>query len=576
LKRRRFNFSGLVLEPASLLWAGCMSVFSLVACSERTVTHNLTDPRSSVLRQFSDSRTDNREQRDPLDIKLLSEPAFETSLEKFSTAVQSPKAKSYKFSIEDGKNSDCSKLGSLRSITELMTLPVGKAGPKTICLQAADSEGRLGRITRFNFNKVTTESEFPETLLSGVLSGYTAKSEALMSVVTPSASEYRASFTAVNDIQAKCKTLEANPWKESHIPVSLKFAYDGTWLLCVEVRDKNGKRSVAPKAFRWTRDTVFPVADSPELPTQPTEQSEFNLTVSGNLVESYQYALIEGNSTCTGATYSAFAPVSTPLNLRIPKDGTWTFCLQTEGKGGIRQQVPYIHTLTKVSPVQSGGINEQQMNQMPPTPQPDLNPKAKVKLNPVQVSSSLVPRSDNRTFTISGANVTHYKAQSFDTSTTCPASPPVTAAAEVSQPLTVAFSRANVPFSYSDTQDLQNIRTLCVWGIKRAADNSEVVQAAPTWFRFYNSTGYSMTGKNIVNAVPNTMNQTKAVCSCHDSLRTVSGWEEKALAASWYLRRDRMPGGSYFQSAPAEKASLYGFLETVSGYPLDLPYVISP
>jgi hypothetical protein len=555
-----------------LMSAGLWAVFLITGCSERVVTHSVTDPRSPVRKQFADSRTDTRERRDPLGILLLSQPASETSLDSFSSAVESPRAKKYRFSIEDGKYSDCSKLGELKSISELMTLQVGKEGPKTICLQAADESGQLGKISRVSFKKISDQDEFPEALISGAPSDYTAKSEAVMSVITPSATEYRASFISVNDPQAKCKTLETNPWKETRSPISLKFSYDGPWLLCVEVRDSSGRKSVAPKAYRWIRDTVYPVVDAPELPTQPTTQSEYNLTVSGNLVDNYQYALVEGKSNCVGVSYSALAPVATPLNLRIPKDGTWSFCLQTENKSGLKQQVPYIHMITKVSPIQNTGIDTQQQPPSGDVTPSDLNPVSKVILNPVQVNSSLVPLSDSRTFTISGTNVTHYKATSFDSNSTCPVTPPATAAVEVSKPLTIIFTRAIYPFSYDNTQDLQNIRTLCVWGVRRTGENSETVQATATWFRFYNSTGHSMTGKDVVNAVPMTIRSAKATCSCHE-FNSPYDWERRSVSVSWWLRRNLMPASGWVNRGE-DKAALMAFLSTISGYPVDLPYVI--
>jgi hypothetical protein len=398
-----------------------------------------------------------------------------------------------------------------------------------------------------------------------------------MSLVTQNIIQYRATFMAVSVPIPSCKTLENNPWKDSNQSISLKFAYDGPWLFCIEVRDRNGRKTPAPRAFSWTRDTVYPVANRPDLPDQPTTLSEFTFNVSGNLVDFYQFTLIEGDSNCTGLNYSTLAPISTPLNLKIPKDGVWTFCLQTENKSGLRQQAPLAHKLQKVSPIQTNtnpmiGTPSDNPTMISP-PLVSNNPIAKVKLNAVTVNRSLQPTTSARTFTISGDNVTHYKAVSYDSSTTCPTTLPSNLsevqAEPVSKSLSILFKSAVLGPSSSDPS---HIRTLCVWGINRAADGTDTLQAAPTWFRFYNNTNYSAKGKNVQNVVPFTLAKIGSYCnSCH-TFRTELDWQRRAVSVSQQFRLDLMPKDRWSDS---EKASAISFIENISGYPFDLPFVIA-
>ncbi len=554
------------------------STFGLLSCSERVVSQSLTDPRSPTFKKIIQDSADNRAEKDPLGIALLSLPASETSLEAFASAVESARAQKYRFTVESGKFSNCSSFGPLKPLSELLSFQTGPAGDKTICLQAADESGRLGKISRFSFKKIADASEFPEPQFEGIPQGFTALSQTTMSLVTQNITQYRASLTAVSAPIPNCKTLENNPWKDSNQSISLKFAYDGPWLFCVEVRDKNGRKTPAPRAFTWTRDTVYPVANRPDLPEQPTIASEFTFNVSGNLVDFYQFTLVEGESNCTGVNYSPVTPIATPLNFKIPKDGVWTFCLQTENKSGLRQQAPLVHKLQKVSPVQSNNsvIEPGTPTTNPtltPVPDPSKVPTAKVKLNTLTVNRFLQPTTPARTFTISGNNVTHYKAVSYDSSTTCPTTLPASmneAQPEpVSKTLSILFKTAESGLPSSDPG---HIRTLCVWGIHRSDNGVDILQATPTWFRFYNNTSYSMKGKSLQNVVPFTLAKTGSYCnSCH-TFGTQEAWQRRAVSASIQLRLDLMPKDGW---TDAEKAGAMAFLETIPGYPVDLPFIIA-
>lgn len=550
----------MLIQRLPLLACGLLSV---VGCSGRVVTSDtpgaVRNDGGTAIMGAGAADANAESGQNALPASLLSLPSNETMLETFSSAVEAPGATHYRAAIVDGKDAACTSLGPLRKMSEILTLPVGDAGEKTICLQAAHEKGLFGNLQRFNFKKKNAPGDYPELAAAGAPQWYTAGSAATVSIISADAIEYRASFSSILSSTAPCKTLERYPWVKIDQSLSLKFAYDGPWQLCAEVRDKFGRKSLAPQSHVWTRDTIYPVPAPLALPDSPTTDSEFIVSVSGNLVDSYQHVLVEGNSTCAGISYPPVVPASTPLKIKLTKDGLWTVCLMTESKNGYKQQSPLIQTIQKVSPVvQKPTVTPSPEN---PNPQTVVNPVAKVSIVPVPVSASKVPLSSNRAFTISGSNVTRYKSFSYDYSTVCPMTPPAGSALDIKTKLNVSFS-AN------------GIKTLCVWGIHVAADGQETMQAIATWFRFYNDTNYSMIGKNVSNPVPFTQLQAFQSCSCHDSLYSESDWKARAPAASARLRNNTMPPTGW-NGRDEQKAGLMAYLATIPGYPVDMPYVIS-
>jgi len=516
------------------------------------VSQAVNNPSSSRDLLKSGNAADAVDVNNPLPISLVSVPATETRLETFTSVIEAPSATHYRAAVVDGRDAACTSLGALKPISEPLSVKIGKAGGKTLCLQAAHERGAFGKVVNYSFNKSEVSGDGPELILEGVPPAYTASSATTLSVVSQDAVQYRASFGSVLNPSAPCKTLEKFPWKDLSQAVSLKFEYDGPWQLCVEVRDSNGRTSSAPKSFLWTRDIVYPIVNPLPLPDGATTESQFQFNVTGNLVDIYQHLLIEGSSSCAGVSYPAPVAASTPLNLQIPKDGLWTLCLVTESKNGQRQQAPFVKEIRKVSPVVTPPV----VNVPSPNDGQSSIPAALVSLRPVAVNNARVPLSSARSLVISGFNVTHYKSFTYDFSTECPNTPPAGSATAVSAPINVSFS-------------LGGIKTVCVWGINRAANGSETTQAIATWFRFYNDTNFSSVGKRIVNPTAMTANQAANSCSCHD-LFYISDWTRRAVSVSQRLRNDTMPPSGW-SGLDSKKASLMEFLATVPGYPIDMP-----
>ncbi|NBW83055.1 hypothetical protein EBR21_15000, partial [bacterium] len=263
-----------------------LGLLASVGCSGRVVTSNNRSAGIGGVQTFSNSQAAeaNSEKSSGLRaISLVSPPASETFLESFSSAVDAPGATHYRASVVDGKDASCANLTVFNKVSDVLTLQLGKPGDKTICLQPVSEAGGFGSISSLSIKKKEPSGDGPELILEGAPQWITTSSNTSMSVVSQDAVQYRYSFTWVASPTAQCKTLENFPWKSVGESLSLKYEYDGPWLLCVEVRDRNGRKSLAPKAYSWSRDTVYPVMNPLPLPGMPTTESDFSFDIKGNL-----------------------------------------------------------------------------------------------------------------------------------------------------------------------------------------------------------------------------------------------------------------------------------------------------
>lgn len=136
----------------------------------------------------------------------------------------------------------------------------------------------------------------------------------------------------------QCPTLELAQWKAISTPLDLRFRYDGTWNLCIDVHYKFGNRNKLTHSHIWNRDTVYPVMEELPLPGGATQLDELIFNVKGSQVYEYQYAIIAEVSQCTNVVFSVFTLATQPLKLDLTSDGLKTLCVLTCSEGGLLQQ----------------------------------------------------------------------------------------------------------------------------------------------------------------------------------------------------------------------------------------------
>jgi hypothetical protein len=504
------------------------------ACSGRQVTYDLSAEDRALINQAQRSSgaagASNVTVRSATAFGLTSEPASVTRLTSLLTSVNTEAGATYRYELIHGDVETCSQWSEFRESSAALKLSLGTDGPKTLCIQQRNKAGQLGEISVHKFVKESASVSGPQYTLSGRPTTFTSESTARILVDSGDAFEYRSRF--VNS--AECSTLEGVSWNSVSEAIETQFRFDGVWSLCIQVRDAQGNTTPQVDKFSWTRDTVYPVLDALNIPEGPLQQDELEVTVKGSQVFEYQYALIDAVSDCKNANYGEFVSASEPLKVSLAENGIKTLCVLSRSEGGLMQQAPYVRVLQK------------------------LNLQAIVKALPLSPGAS---SSTPKQFSISGTAVTHFKALSFDFSTTCDgrAIPNATA-----QPI-------------SDTMDLvfsgTDIKTLCVWGISQSGSSPAIVQNTPTYFRFYNdSNDYSYVYED--NLQPYSLKEAANTCAkCHTKYVTADGFQSNSVNISQRLRfqnqsRPMPPSG---WSADEKRKRMMLFLYALPGYPQDFP-----
>jgi len=524
-----------IQTPRQVYAIGAMTLCCVLsACSGRSVSHSLSDEeRSLILQNQPRSGTagnSNVTLQSASTFGLVSEPASVTRLSSLLTSVNTQAGGLYRYSLINGDEQTCSQWSDFRAGSEPLKLPLGGDGPKTLCIQQKEKSGQLSEITVHKFVKESASASGPQYTLSGLPERFTSQSSARILVDSGEAYEYRSRF--VNS--AECSTLENVPWIAVSEAIDTQFRFDGPWSLCIQVRDASGNTTPQVDKVTWNRDTVYPVLDALDIPQGPLQQDELVVNIKGSQVFEYQYALIDSVSDCKDATYGEFVSVNEPLKVSLTENGIKTLCLLSRSEGGLMQQAPFVRVLQK------------------------LNLQAIVKSLPVEAGAGA---STPKQFEITGQAVTHYKALSFDFSTSCDGrSIPTSAAIPVSETIDLTLSGTG-------------IKTLCVWGISQSGSSPAVAQNSPTYFRFYNdSNDYSYVYDD--NLQPYSLREAANTCArCHTNYVSADGFQNNSVNISQRQRfqnqsRPMPPSG---WSADEKRKRMMLFLYSLPGYPQDLP-----
>jgi hypothetical protein len=538
---RSFGSISVQLLNALLMTIGAMTVSCSAKNEENILSSSNVSPRkknNSDVVVVSD---------DPFG--LLSAVPFRTYLNSFVSDVRGPAGSSYRYALMDGDSLECANWSEFRTVSEPLKISFGMDGDKTLCLQGQE-KSKTAEVTKsYRLRKSSLEEGGPAYTLTNSPAPLTPRAEANILVEGPEVVQYRAEVRPATS----CGTLEAVPWQNIDTPLVVKLRYDGDWLLCLDVRDKFGSKNKTAHVHRWTRDTIRPVMDTPVLPEGIFLNDKLELQISGNGVEHYTAVLVDGEADCANANYPAYVPVNQPLNLIFPRDGKYTLCALT-GKGTpesadfLIQQRPFRHVFERVSLI------------------------ANVKINPVPVrrntSGTLVFQNQDRSFSVSGSSLTHYKYVASDLSLNdCSQQmPPATAAIPIATPLN---------WTLRTVTSGVDIRSLCVWGMI-VNDSGTWIQENPTHVRFYNETRSTTRPPETATPAAFQVKEAFRSCSCH-SLFNEQDFIRKAVEISQKIRGSSsgqtMPVGGW--KSEEQRIGMLKFLYGLSGYPQDLPLEVS-
>ena len=81
-------------------------------------------------------------------------------------------------------------------------------------------------------------------------------------------------------------------------------------------------------------------------PADPTNATELNVTVTGDNLAYYRYALLSGAADCSSATYSSWITVATPITNTLSGDGARLLCVLGRVDPSNDQLIPTTHAFT--------------------------------------------------------------------------------------------------------------------------------------------------------------------------------------------------------------------------------------
>jgi hypothetical protein len=137
-------------------------------------------------------------------------------------------------------------------------------------------------------------------------------------------------------------------------PLTLTGLPEGTRTLSVIGRDASNIWQTPPTQVTWVIDLTPPTnVLITGMPASPTNQTSVSLTIAGNDVASYKYRL-------DGGAYSAYVPVSTPLNITGLSNGQHQLDIAGKDLAGNVQLVPttvlwIVDTIEPVTTATPGG-----------------------------------------------------------------------------------------------------------------------------------------------------------------------------------------------------------------------------
>ena len=118
-------------------------------------------------------------------------------------------------------------------------------------------------------------------------------------------------------------------WIAVETPITDAVGADGDYKLCIIGRDS--ARNVQGRAteYSWSKDTEAPIAVLSGLPTNPSKDTNLNVSIGGDGVIDYQYKKILSNEECSDKEIynDVWIAVKTPITDAVGADGDYKLCV---------------------------------------------------------------------------------------------------------------------------------------------------------------------------------------------------------------------------------------------------------
>ena len=228
----------------------------------------------------------------------------------------------------------------------LLSLIKDGDGPRSLCVKATDAAGnKQSSPTVLTWTQDTVSQPLG---FGGLPSSSSNAKQLEVTIIAPELGTYRYHITAGSTCNLT-SLQQASPRNLTQKINDVLPTEDGAYTLCAVLTDQVGNNQDPPTSFTWNKDTVPPVTALANLPPLTSSQTSLNVTVSGNGVTAYKYAIAISSTTCSETSYSANQSITIPITSSLSGIGRRTLCVKGIDAAGNVQVSPTTYTWTLVS-----------------------------------------------------------------------------------------------------------------------------------------------------------------------------------------------------------------------------------
>lgn len=240
--------------------------------------------------------------------------------------------------------SDCSiaTYGIDTPVATPITETLGSEGDYKLCVKGKDAAG--------NEQMVASEAAWTRnsTASYAVLSGQPTNPSNVTSlnVTVAGANIIEYKYDLIDGVD--CSSAAYGIWIAVATPITGSVGSDGDKTLCVIGRTTALVEQPIPTIHHWVQDSVAPAVNLTGVPGNPSSISAINITVSSvdGAIE-YKYDLLEGAADCSGATYTSWTPLTTPISEPLSTDGFKLICVLGRDAAFNEQVTPFPQSWTR-------------------------------------------------------------------------------------------------------------------------------------------------------------------------------------------------------------------------------------
>lgn len=271
---------------------------------------------------------------------LTNSPTALSNATALNVSVGPQDAAFYKYALVS-QNTLCENASYLSQWTTTstpITAAIGADGQKRLCVIGKDLAGNVQSASNATSVDWVNDATPPTATLSNYPAAESTDSSLAVVVGGADVVEYQYSLTSTN---IPCQFADYNgSWLAASSPITDSLGSDGDKRLCVIGRDSAGNEQFKQSAtsYNWLKDTESPTAVLIDTPINPTNIDELNVTVTGNGVIAYKYAVTDQSTSCSSVTTNlTWTNITSRITDTVTGDGEKRLCVIAKDAAGNTQ-----------------------------------------------------------------------------------------------------------------------------------------------------------------------------------------------------------------------------------------------